>query len=395
MNELKEKTIGVFFGGQSPEHEISIITGEFVIAELKRIGYSVVAVYVDKKGQWYAGKEISELKFFKEKYQDKLDGLLKYSLNLSKSKKKLILESGGLFGKKEIQIDFVFPTFHGLGGEDGSAQGLFEFFQVPYAGCGIHASSIAIDKTFTKKFLNSLNIPTTDFLIFNKEKWESEQRSVIENIKNTLKFPIFVKPARSGSSIGISKVKSVEELEEAMNLGFYYDVKVVVENGVENVVDLTCAVLSDGKSVLASEVQESVFESDLFDYSVKYLKDGGAQTGNAESSLIIPANIDDKFTDLTKKYAKEIFVEIDGNGTARIDFLLNKKTGELFANEINTLPGTLYHHLWEKTNVKMDEVLDKMITDGMKRWNDFQKINVDFETDVLNNANQLKLQNKK
>lgn len=390
---LKNKTIGVFFGGQSPEHEISVITGQFIIAELKKMGKNVEAIYINRKGQWFCGDELSKLKFFKGDYKSKLENISEYTLDVRQSQTKLVLTQKTLFGKKEKSIDFIFPAFHGLCGEDGTIQGVAEFFRTPYAGCGIYASATAVDKAHTKKMLKALNIPTTDFCIFTKDEWEKSSEKVIEKIKEKLTFPVFAKPARSGSSIGISKIKTEKELEEALNLAFYYDTKVVVENGVENIVDLTCAVLSNGTDVQASLVQESLFDSDLFDYSVKYLEDGGAQTGNAESKLVIPASISTEQTEKIYKFSKQIFTAIDANGTARVDFLMNRKTEELFANEINTLPGTLYHHLWEKTGVDIHEVLEKMLTHGMQRWKDDQKINNDFSTDVLNAANSMKLQN--
>lgn len=390
----EEKTIGVFFGGQSPEHEISIITGEFALAELRKMGHNAVSVYVDRKGRWFCDEELSRLKFFEGDYTEKLDALPEYSLSLQSSQKQLKLVNKGLLSKKEITIDFVFPAFHGLGGEDGTVQGLCEFFNVPYAGCGIYASSIAVDKAHTKKMLRALNIPTTDFCIFTKDEWEKSSENIMGKIKEELTFPVFAKPARSGSSIGISKIKTEADLEEALNLAFYYDTKIVVENGVENIIDLTCAVLSNGTDVQVSHVQESLFESDLFDYSVKYLEDGGAQTGNAESNLVIPANISEEDTKKVHKYSKQIFAEMGANGTARVDFLMNRKTGELFANEINTLPGTLYHHLWEKTGVHIHKVLENMLTHGQKRWDDTQNIHTDFATEVLNSANSMKLQNE-
>jgi len=213
-------------------------------------------------------------------------------------------------------------------------------------------------------------------------------------IKEKLSLPIFVKPARTGSSIGITKVKENDEIENALNLAFHYDTKVIVENSVENITDLTCALLSDGDEIIASEVQESLFGSDLFDYSVKYLEDGGAQTGNAEANLVIPAKISEEHTRRIKDYSKLIFKETDASGTMRVDFLLNKKTGELFVNEINTMPGTLYHHIWEKSGIPINKVLEKMLVSGFAKWKELQEIQSDFETDVLNNANQLKLQYK-
>lgn len=392
MKDFQNKTIGVFFGGQNPEHEISIITGEFAIAELRKMGLKAVAVYVDKNGVWRSDEKISKLKFFKDDYEKRLKNLPNCRLDLELSREKLVLRSGRFLNKKRLDIDFIFPTFHGLRGEDGTIQGLAEFFRAPYAGCGIYASSLSIDKALTKKLLKSLNMPTPDFMVLNKKDFIKDKESVIAEIKEKLSSPVFVKPARTGSSIGITKVKESGEMEDALNLAFHYDIKVIVENSVENISDLTCALLSDGNETIVSEVQESLFGSDLFDYSVKYLEDGGAQTGNAEANLVIPAKISDEHTRRIKEYSKLIFDEIDANGTMRVDFLLNKKTGELFVNEINTMPGTLYHHIWKKSGISISEILEKMLLSGFAKWKELQEIQSDFKTDVLNNANQLKLQ---
>ncbi len=391
MNELKKKTIGVFFGGQSPEHEISIITGEFVIAELGKLGYRVVGVYVGRDGRWYCDEQVSKLKFFQSDYENRLEELHQYNLSLSKSHKKLVLQRSGFLTRNELVIEYIFPTFHGLGGEDGTIQGLAEFFGVPYAGCGIHASAVSIDKIFTKQIFNSLNIATAKYLSFCKNDW-AERSIVMNQISDILEFPVFVKPARSGSSIGVSKVRNRGELEEALDLAFYYDTKVIVENSVEDVVDLTCAVLSGDDVVVTSDVQESLFESDLFDFSVKYLENGGAQTGNAKSRLVIPAGISGELTSKIKTISEQVFNEIDANGMIRVDFLLNKRTGELFANEINTLPGTLYHHLWKKSGIEIGEVLDRMMLAGFERWQGVQSNHIEYISEVLSNANQLKLQ---
>lgn len=392
MEELQDKTIGVFFGGQSPEHEISIITGEFIIAEMKKMGLNVVAVYVDRNGTWYSDESITKLAFFKEEYKEKLKILPEYYLNLKLSQYKLALQQKGIFNKEKMSIEFIFPAFHGLYGEDGTAQGLAEFFQVPYAGCGIYASSIAVDKELTKKLLQALDIPTTEFLVVHKEEYIGNESKIERKIQEIFNLPVFVKPARSGSSIGITKIKKEEDLKDALNLALYYDPKIVVEKSVENIVDVTCAVLSDGDQIIISEIQESLFKSDLFDYSVKYLEDGGAQTGNAEVNLVIPAKIPSKQTKKIKEICETLFKELEASGTMRVDFLLNKKTGELFTNEVNTLPGTLYHHLWKKSGIEINTVLEMMLKNGMKRWKKSQEIHKEYATNVLENANQTKLQ---
>ncbi len=392
IKQLKDKTIGVFFGGCSPEHEISIITGQFVISKLKKMGYNIQAIYVNREGEWFTDVVLSELKFFKNDFDKELNKLPKFDLDLSNSKGKLILNTKKLIGKKNIVIDYIFPTFHGLRGEDGTIQGLAEFFQVPYAGCGIYSSSVSIDKIITKKLLKSLNIPTTNFLSFKKQDWEDNREKIIQNILSNLNFPLFIKPARSGSSIGISKVKDEKKLIDALELGFYYDSKIIVEDSVENISDLTCSVLSDGKKIIASEIQESLFDSDLFDYEVKYIKEGGSQIGNSDSNLQIPANLDHQLSNKIKEYSKIIFDQIEANGIIRVDFLLNKNTKDLFVNEINTLPGTLYHHLWDKSGIKIEEVIENMLEHGLARWDDSSAIRTDFISDVLNNANNMKLQ---
>lgn len=393
MQDITNKTIGVFFGGQSPEHEISVITGEFVIAELQKKGMKVVPVYVGKKGNWYSSDEIGKLSFFKGDYEATLAKQTEYFLDIPASQKKLVLKEQKAFGAKSITIDFAFPTFHGMYGEDGTVQGMFEFFRVPYAGCGLYTSSIAIDKGITKGHMMMLGVPTTKAVWLLKESYTYE--AALEQIKSQLGMPIFVKPARAGSSIGISKVKNYEQLEDALNLAFHYDSRVIVEDSVENIVDLTCAALRLNGTVIASEIQESKFASDLFDFSGKYLEDGGAQTGNATSSLVIPASVNPEITMEVKRITKMLFQRFDANGTMRVDFLYNKETGVLYANEINTLPGTLYHHLWDKSGVSISEVLDAMITDGMNRWNLTDRMAVSFKTDVLNAANSMKLQHKK
>ena len=394
MEELQDKTIGVFFGGQSQEHEISIITGEFIIAEMKKMGLNVAAVYVGRDGAWYIDEAIEKLAFFKGEYREKLETLSEYYLNLKLSECKLALQKKGVFNKERVNIEYIFPAFHGLYGEDGTVQGLAEFFQVPYAGCGIYASAIAVDKDLTKRMLQALNIPTTEHIAVYKEEHEKDRDRIVKQILETIGLPLFIKPSRSGSSIGITKVKREGELKDALNLALYYDPKIVVEKSVENIVDITCAVLSDGEEIVISEIQESLFKSDFFDYSVKYLEDGGAQTGNAEVNLVIPAKISKEHTEMIKDICRNLFIEMEASGTMRVDFLLNKETDELFTNEINTLPGTLYHHLWKKSGIEVNTVLEMMLKNGMKRWKQGQEIHNDYATDVLTNANQTKLRHQ-
>ncbi len=391
LNLLKGKTVGVFFGGNNPEHDISIITGSFVVSEFKKAGVSVEAIYVDENGAFYLDDKLSELQFFKKNYHSELQKLKKYTLNIQ-TQEKLLFESKTLFGSDTKLIDFAFPAFHGINGEDGTIQGLFEFFSLPYAGCGIYASSTAINKDKTKKMFRANGVNTTDFVSTSELLFAKQPEKFIENINNTLHYPVFVKPTKAGSSIGITKVDSKDDLKDAIDLAFSYDDEVLVENGVPNIRDLTCCVISDGENVIASEVQEAMFEDGFLSYEDKYMKDGGTQLGGEESAIVIPAKITNEQKQEIQDLSVQIFKNMDANGIARIDFLLNDKTGEIYANEINTLPGTIYHHLWEKTGIDAEKLLSIIVSDGIRRQKSKNKSNIKFESDILNDAQSMKLQ---
>ncbi|MFZ2310077.1 MAG: D-alanine--D-alanine ligase, partial [Patescibacteria group bacterium] len=264
------KNIGVFFGGKSPEHEISIITGQLIISELKKnLDYQVVPVYIDKQERFFIDESLGKLSFFSEDgYEKKLSSLTNYDLSLKDSVNKLVFKSGKLFSKK-IEIDLAFPAFHGNLGEDGSMQGLFNVFNIPYVGCDVPASAIAMDKVLTKIFYQGLGIKTTKFLSYNISDWTSKQSSILEEIKNTLQWPVFVKPPHLGSSIGITKVKKFEDLSNAIEVALHYDNKVIIEESVENLMDITCAVIGH-QTPVASLIQESSCD-DMFSYDDKYL----------------------------------------------------------------------------------------------------------------------------
>lgn len=382
--------IGVFFGGKSPEHDVSIITGELIISELKKMDYKVTPIYLSKEGSWHIGQELGALKFFKEKNSaDSFKKLNKFYLDLEKSNGKIIFKEKGWLAK-EICIDLAFPAFHGANGEDGTIQGLFEIVNIPYVGCDVASSAIAMDKILTKLFYKSLNIPTTDFYHFTKTEWENDKAKIISDIEAILKYPLFVKPPKLGSSIGISKVNNKKELEFAIEVALHYGERVLVENGVENLMDVTCCLVGN-ENPIASLLQESVFASDLFNFQDKYLEDGGAQFGNSQSSLVIPARLDEKITESIINTAKIIYKTIGCSGIARIDFLYNKATQEIFANEINPMPGTVYHHLWKASGLELNELLNKLIGFAQDRQAQKEKITHTFESDILKMANSLKL----
>jgi D-alanine-D-alanine ligase len=388
------KNIGVFFGSGSAEHDISIITAQLIIGGLKGLGYQVTPVYITKQGKWMLGEELGNLKMFTTPsltLPTKGEGkkYTEWFLDMEKSVGKMVFKKKGLLGKT-IQIDLAFPALHGTFGEDGTIQGLFEMFGVPYVGCGVPASAMAMDKALTKIVMQKADVPTTKFISFTKSEWKENQQSVNQQISKSLKFPLFVKPVHLGSSIGIGKARDEKELEQKIEVALYYDDKVLVEEGVENILDITCCVIGNNE-LLASELQESVFAQDMFSFEDKYLTDGGAQTGKAQNSLIIPARISEEQTEQIKETAKQVYKALGCSGIARVDFLFEKQSGKFFANEVNPLPGTVYHHLWEKSGIKLPELLEKLIKYAQEKYAERRSINFTFESSVLTNLGKGKL----
>lgn len=390
-------TIGVFFGSRSPEHDISIITGQLIISGLKKLGLDVVPVYMSKKGEWLIGQELGEIKYFTSPLPippHRGEGkFVQYYLDLEKSHGKLVFRKKGVLGR-EITIDLVFPAFHGANGEDGTFQGLLEMFNVPYVGCDVTSSAVTMDKILTKQLFQEQGIPTPKFVFFDQTDWQSRQEELTGEISRKIKYPCFVKPARLGSSIGIVKVKDKSELMQAIEVALHYGERVLIEEGIENLMDLTVAVIGNDEPS-ASLVQESVFGDMLFSYDEKYLNDGGAQLGNAQKNIVIPARLDDETTNKVRSVAIRVFKVFGCSGIARVDFLYDKKAKKYYVTEVNTLPGTLYHHLWAKSGIELPDLLERLIKFAKQAHEYKNRYQTTFDSDILKMAGSAKLKIKK
>ncbi len=380
------KNIGVFFGSSTPEHDVSIITGQTIISGLRGLGYQVTPIYLTKKRAWLIGDDLGSLNDFTTQ-KPEANKKNQYYLELGEPQGKMVFKPKSSFGKN-IEIDLAFPAFHGSYGEDGTMQGLFEIIGVPYVGCDVTASATTMDKAITKALYEQAKIPTTKYFSFLKEEWEADKSEILEKAKSELQFPVFIKPVHLGSSIGIVKVDKADdkELELAIEPALFYDHKVLIEEGVQNLADITCCVIGN-KDLRASLLQESVFQSELLDFDEKYLKDGGAQTGESETSVVIPANVDEETTKQIRELAKKIYKLFGCSGIARVDFLYNRKTKQIFANEINTLPGTVYHHLWKASGLELGDLLAELVKFAEERFDERQKLNYAFESSILTGLN--------
>ncbi|MBI2334709.1 D-alanine--D-alanine ligase [Candidatus Daviesbacteria bacterium] len=365
---MQEKLrVGLFFGGRSVEHEVSVITALQAFENLDKNKYEAVPVYVSKAGDFYTSQKFLDLK----KYQD-IDSLI---LQASK----VTFARGGLqtlgFFHKFIPLDLAFPLFHGSFGEDGSFQGLLEMYGIPYVGFGVLGSAIAMDKVLSKLVFQALDLPIGKYAAIKRgEKIDSKD----------LKFPVIVKPAIIGSSIGINKVDKPEDLEFYVEVAGTYSEKILIEEAFENCIEVNCSALGY-KDVKISVCEQPIPSAVLLSFEDKYQKGPpGGETGSMKSmSRKIPAPISEKLTKQIQDATKKIFKALDGCGVARVDFFVDPKQERFWVNEVNSPPGSLAYYLWEKSGIKFSKLLDMLIEFALERSQDHKKTTYAFDSGLL------------
>jgi D-alanine-D-alanine ligase len=360
-----KKKVAVLFGGRSVEHEVSVITGAQVMENIDKEKYDVVPIYIDKEGKWFTGDSLKEFENFKNSNLNDLQEIV-LSANTNDHNLYLHPESIGLFKKKILDgIDIIFPTIHGTNGEDGTIQGLFELMNIPYVGGGVLASSVGMDKILMKDVFKSNGLPIVDYLWFYRSRWEDDKEGIINDIEKALGYPIFVKPANLGSSIGISKAKNKDSLIHAIEIAIRYDRKIIIEKAVENPREINCAVMGYDDKVESSLCEEPLGWEEILTFEDKYVKSNAKGMGKEGSRRIIPAEIDDSIREKIEDVAKKSFMAIDCSGNARVDFLIDKNNN-IYINEINTLPGSVAYYLWEDKGYSFKKLIDKMIDIAIK-----------------------------
>ena len=350
---MKKIKLAVIFGGMSTENEVSIISGTSVIKNINKEKYEIFPIYIDKKGTWHKYPENQNLMNIKE--------------NISKFIK---IENVTEYIKK---FDVVFPVLHGVYGEDGTIQGMLELLKIPYVGCNVLASSVGMDKAYTKVIFEKANLKQADYIYIRKnddkyifvEKDFSEEilniEDIVEKIVKNITFPMFVKPSNSGSSVGVRKVVSKEELKNAIEYASSFDKKIIIEQGIKGK-EVECAVLGN-EIVKSSCVGEIIPAEEFYSYDAKY--------NNSDSKTLIPANISEEISEKIQYLAIKAFKAINGAGLARVDFFVEDATQEVYINEINTMPGftsiSMYPKLWEKSGIQYEDLLDRLIQLAFER----------------------------
>ena len=361
----EKKTIAVFFGGRSPEHDVSVVTGLQVLQAIDQTRYNAFPVYITTDGRWMTGDALRERKNYLPD-RTMLESLTEVTMDVSASgspKGKLIPKKKSFFGKAApIEFHTAIPAFHGLIGEDGNLQGLFETAKVPYTGMRTMGSSITMDKGVSKRLMQSLDIPTLPFAILKRpENGYHIEPSDIEKDLKDLKFPVCVKPCHLGSSIGVAKCKTAEEVSACLPAIFKYDTAAIIEPFVENLVEYNVAFASMDGTTITSALERPKNTEELLDFKQKYLSGGDDKSGNKTGSKNpgeisqgmlsltreLNPDLDKKSQDDLRGWGKRFYEAIDGTGAPRIDFIGNSKTGELWMNEINPCPGSFGYFLWE------------------------------------------------
>ena len=395
-NSMKIK-IALLFGGKSAEHDISVISALQAYRHLNRDKYEVYPIYITKDGEMYYGEETGRI----EAYADTeylLSRSSRVSLVRAGGKVVLSYDKKPLFGSRRIAvIDVALPVVHGTNAEDGTIQGYLQLLGLPFGGCDILSSAVGMDKYVTKTVLREAGIPVLDCVRVRLAEYNGEPETVIARIEDKIGYPVIVKPINCGSSIGISKADNREELTESLADAFTYSDRILAERAIVSLREINCSVLGDGDSAEASECEEPVGSDEILSFNDKYVggskggSKGGAKSdadakGMASLKRKIPAPITPEQRDYIRKTAVDAFLALGCSGVARIDFLLDSSTGEIFFNEINTIPGSLSFYLWEPLGVKYTELLDRIIALALKRDRQNRALTFSFESSVLAGA---------
>lgn len=385
------KTIAVIFGGRSTEHDVSIVTAiASVIKPLELTNeYRVEAVYISKDGSWFWGDKLKDINLFQSgDIEDFMRKAPKVQMSIDDGL--TLVKSSNFAGRKMYKkIDVVFPAMHGTHGEDGELMGILEMANVPYVGCGVAASAVSMDKVLAKQVTEGAGLPSTPWMWFYASDLSRNHAGIAKEI-DKLKYPLFVKPAHLGSSIGITRVTEKSHLMNALEVASHYDDKVIVEQGVSNLVEVTLPIIGNEDPRPALLEQPLLKSEDFFDFETKYMQGGkkgkngqkGGEQG-AQGYSTIPADISKELYEKAEKLGLDVYKTVGCQGIARVDMLIDSKTKQVFFNEINPLPGGLYAHNWNKAGMSNVELVQKLVGYAEARWSARQKVATAFSTNYL------------
>lgn len=375
--------IGVFFGGCSTEHEISVISASQAMSAIDRSVYDVTPVYITKQGHWYTGEALFDVSNYRdipsllEKCTEVYMEPVRDDYNLYTRKKKL-------FGSNVYTtLDVAIPVLHGAYGEDGTFEGILDAIAIPYAGCNVLASANGMDKITMKMILQACDVPVVDYVWFTDKQWFAQKDALIAKIEKELGYPVIVKPANLGSSVGIGRAKDRTQLIDRINDAERYSTRIIVEHMIENLHEVNCSVLGDCDDYKTSVCEEPIKSGEILSYEDKYMGGTKGAKGMQASQKRIPADLPVEVSDRIRFLAGETFRVLSCHGVSRVDVIIDADNGNIYVNEINTIPGSLSFYLWEATGLPFDKLMDTLVKLALKRKREQSKKTISYDQNIF------------
>lgn len=381
--------VGVIFGGKTVEHEVSIITAIQAMNHIDTDKYEIIPIYITKDLEWYTGGCLRYIDTFKD-----FDLIKRYSkrVNLINKNGRYILQTNSFIKREVTELHLAFPIVHGANAEDGSIQGYLNMIGIPYVGSNIYSSVMAQDKVFMKQVLIANNIPVANFVWFGERFYRNKKEELFKQI-DELKYPLIIKPACLGSSVGIDLITRKEELDSTIERTFPYDSKVIIEEKIEDLIEYNCSVLLTPNGNITSEIEEITTNKDIIEYGDKLSYDETTKDNSIKRTC--PANIPEKLKKEIELLSLAVFKMLNMRGTARIDFLYDNKNKKLYVDEVNSIPWCFGHHLWEARNISYKELLNIMLADAIAQEIKTQGMTTTLDDRLIKKINNTKLEEMK
>lgn len=380
--------IGVIYGGETVEHEVSVISALQAMNNLNEDKYDIVPIYISKDRIWYTGHMLRDIEFYKE-FEDEKKYATKVML-YKKGKTFLLQRTTGLFRKDITDLDVILPVVHGNNVEDGSLAGLLDSIGIPYVGSHVLGGALGQDKVVMKQVMESVNLPIVPYTWFYDSEYLDNKENILKEIKK-IGYPVIVKPATLGSSIGIEVAKNEKDIESKIEDAMEYDTKIVVEKVIENLTEVNASVLGNYEYQKVSPLEEVMGEDEILSFADKYLGNakskGTASKGMASTSRIVPARISEKLTKEIQDTAKQVFKVLNLSGVCRVDFLIDNKENKFYVNEPNICPGSLSFYLWKEAGMKYSELLDEMVSIAIKEYKHKNQKTMSFKSSIFDGFN--------
>lgn len=376
-------TIGVIFGGRSTEHEISVISANQAMHALDSQKYDVVPIYITKDGQWYSGEALMDIKNYRD-IPRLLRSLRQVYMRPIWQDTNLRLTRPRMFSSDIYRhLDIAIPVLHGSNGEDGTVQGILDSTGIPYAGCDILASANGMDKITMKMILAACSIPVVDYEWFTDRQWSDSRDQIIERIESRIGYPVIVKPANLGSSVGISRADDRTALAESINQAVKYSSRIIVEDLIENLKEINCSVLGHADDHITSVLEEPIKSGEILSYQDKYMGGSKGTKGMQASEKRIPAELPEPVTAEIRRLAGETFRVLSCSGVSRVDVMMDADTEAIYVNEINTIPGSLSFYLWEATGITFTQLMDRLVSIALKRTREQSLKTVSYDQNIF------------